>query len=100
MFDVPQSEATPAAPAVEYAQAAPSDRPVVLISLPRSACGSSVDGEIVVCGRASNEQYRLRPLPLRESDAGFFQRPHVIKLAPNISIGLLGNGKAGARVDF
>ena len=57
-------------------------------------------GDVVVCAR-DQDAFRLRPLPPLPGSPGFFQRPHVLNLAPNVAIGFIGNGKGpGVRVEF
>ncbi len=68
---------------------------------PHSECNEPTGGEVVVCGRANTEAYRLRPPPPLAKQPGFLERPHVIHLAPGVGVGLLGNGHGvGLRASF
>lgn len=54
------------------ARALDSGQPAAFATLPRRCNSATDDGEIVVCGTRSNEQYRLRPLANR------YQRPNAL----------------------
>lgn len=78
----------------------PAEVRIVGPSAARAPCTNGASGEVVVCGR-DNSNYRLLPLPPETSRPGFFQRPHVVHIAPGVSVGLLGNGKGvGVRAEF
>jgi hypothetical protein len=102
VFDLPQTEQAGPPTPVESAQpAGPRDIPIALVTVPKVKCATSDDGDIVVCGRRNDEQYRLRPLSAPASDPDFLQKPHVIRLGPNVRIGFLGNGKGvGLEAEF
>ena len=80
---------------------ADTGKPVIERLVPSRVERCAADaGDIVVCAR-DQEAFRLRPLPPPPGGPGFFQRPHVLKLAPNVAIGFIGNGKGpGLRVEF
>ena len=49
-------------------------------------------GDIIVCGARTDEQYRLRPLPPLATKPNFLMQPHAINLIPGLRIGFLGGG--------
>lgn len=62
-------------------------QPVAIVPTPRSsfggaACGTSQEGEIIVCGHRDTERYRLRPLPPLADQRSLLARPMDVKIGP------------------
>ncbi|MCT8003537.1 hypothetical protein NZL82_16810 [Sphingomonas sanguinis] len=91
MIDVQQAEIA------NVPGAAPVAGPVVTI--PRQCPPQAADGEIIVCGRKDNEQFRLRPIPAPPPD-GLLSRPLRVQLAPGVSFGFQRGGGFGLRTEF
>jgi hypothetical protein len=103
MIDVQQAEVAPApvhAPDVQSATPA-SNKPIDVLALSKRDCAAVSDrDEVVVCGRRSNEQFRLRPLPSLPRSEGFLSRPLRVQIAPGISFGFQKKGGLGLRAEL
>jgi hypothetical protein len=98
-----QIEATQSrAPAAAYARPAGPGNVVSVLRVTRpKPCPVSEDGDVVVCARRDDEQYRLRPLPPPPPGTGnFLSRPLRVTLAPGVSFGLQPGGGVGLKVKF
>lgn len=93
--------------ATEIAAPAPSDltRPAGPLQVPdrlkatSSPCPPTASGEVVVCGRADQEQFRLRPLPDLPEPKSILSTPLRFHLAPGVTVAAVGFG-VGVRVEF
>lgn len=81
--------------------AGPADlRPVVRVARP-TPCPLTEDGDIVVCARRDDEQYRLRPLaPPPPAARNFLHKPLRVTLAPGLTFGLQPGGGIGLHSQF
>lgn len=89
-----------AAVAAYVRPAGPADmRPVLRVARP-GTCPVTEDGDIVVCARRDDEQYRLRPLAPPPAARNFLHKPLRVTLAPGLTFGLQPGGGIGLRSQF
>lgn len=88
-------------------QASPtSARPASPLQIPDSLkasptrCPPTGSGEVVVCGRADQEQFRLRPLPDLPEPRSILSTPLRLHLAPGVTLGAVEGGGLGVRIEF
>lgn len=94
--------------ATEMVGPAPSSpaRPAGPLQVPDSLkaaptrCPQIGDGEVVVCGRADQEQFRLRALPDLPESRSILSTPLRLHLAPGVTLGTVEGGGVGVRVEF
>ena len=94
--------------ATEMAAPAPSGptRPAGPLQVPdrlkatSTRCPATASGEVVVCGRADQEQFRLRPLPDLPEPRSILNTPLRLQLAPGVTVGAVGGAGVGVRVEF
>lgn len=94
--------------AIEMVAAAPSSlaRPAGPLRVPDSVetaatrCPTIVSDEVVVCGRADQEQFRLRPLPNSPEPRSILSMPLRLHLAPGVTLGAVEGGGVGVRIEF
>jgi hypothetical protein len=94
-----QVETLPQRPAA-IQPADPADRALVPRITRRAPCPPSEDGDVVVCARRDDEQYRLRPLSPPPHVGNFLSKPLRVTLAPGVSLGLQPGGGVGLKVKF
>jgi hypothetical protein len=79
---------------VTSAHAAPAEfddvRPTAKVTQGARTCSRGSDGEVVVCGRAQDDDFRLRPLSDQYQTQNFLGKTLDIKIAPGVHLYGLG----------
>ena len=102
MIDVQRAEVSPmtAAPSAEN-YSLPGNAPINIRTRNDRSCPQSADtGEVVVCGRRNDEEYRLRPLTPPPVSPGLLSRPLRVQIAPGVSLGFQRGGGFGLRAEL
>ena len=101
-MDVQQVQVASApAPAMEAQNASSASTPINILVRPKQACTASPsEGDVVVCGRPDDEQFRLRPLPPPPPADGLFSRLLRVQLAPGVTFGFQQRGGFGLRAEL
>lgn len=99
MIDVQQAEVSPMTPPAPANYVSPQGNvPLTIRTQSDSTCVQSSDaGEVVVCGRRQNDQYRLRQLKPPPVSPSLLSRPLRIQIAPGVSLGFQRGGGFGLR---
>jgi len=100
-MDAQQVATEMAAPAPSHlaGPAGPLQVPDRLRATP-TPCPPTASGEFVVCGRADQEQFRLRALPDLPEPRSILNAPLRFHIAPGVTFGAVGGTGVGVRVEF
>lgn len=102
MIYVQQAEVSPvtAAPSAK-SSSLPGNAPINILTRNDRSCAQSSDaGEVVVCGRRNDEEYRLRQLTPPPVSPDLLSRPLRIQIAPGVSLGFQRGGGFGLRAEL